>query len=894
MLKKRSIALVTTICMLLGTIQLVPVYAEDSAQSTGTASYTWSFGDNNLNDSNLADMNMSIEARNGNGVSATSRSTFKVVEDAAAESGKALEWVAKTDTPADGASGKASYMYEDLYFNLPNAIKTADGPFTITMRYNVKDYPKRTDGTCSFVGTTGSDAANLNFGMVNWDIVGQEIYNKLYVNNNMWYTNSNNFIPNAFNTISAGSGTINTYITYKYYVDPATGTFKADYSYTDTNNKVYSKETYGAYKLLTGSLPEQIDKLRFSVYEFKKLGDSNSLTGYEKSATYLIDYVKIEQTNELEVSGTEPASGELFTGNTASVSFNTAIDSSTVNGDSVKVTKNGDALVYGSDYTASVDAADASKLNITLAKDVANNEKYTVCITTDINNSTGYAKLKNNYTFYPVTNHTYVDYTFDFSNIAEKTYTVKTDVTDIDNFSTDTQYADFSIVKDSTLNKNVLKWYWAGNQLGDVTAKKTDNENLYFELPEPIKPENGAFTIEMRYMVEDNPRNAGGTASFVGTTSGAAKELPFGVVCSNNLGQEQYEKLYSNGIDWRLNSIKTNSGASCFLTKSEGSKTTGVYMTYKFEVDPVSNTFRAYYKTPGATEWTEPYYGATAVTDTINGKEEIISYPFAVGDMPEVISKLRFSLFQTLNGSNTDALAAAKAKNSTYYMDYIKVEQKPLTVTDCTKTTTEDNKTALSVNFDSEIAAATVTADTVKLYKNGNALTFGTDYKVSFADDENKNMIITLECETAETDNIVLVIEDGINAISGYSKLLQAYKFSTKNSVQISSVSFKNENGASIDAPTAAKGTLTVNASVVNNSDDEISAATVLVAVFDSNHNMIKCSMNNIDTQLEKGKYKEITSTLTELGDDIGSAEVFVFNNLTNIVPLAAAYKSGN
>lgn len=891
MLKKRGIALVTTICMLLGTIQLVPVYAEDSAQSTGTASYTWSFGDNNLNDSNLADMNMSIEARNGNGVSATSRSTFKVVEDAAAESGKALEWVAKTDTPADGASGKASYMYEDLYFNLPNAIKTADGPFTITMRYNVKDYPKRTDGTCSFVGTTGSDAANLNFGMVNWDIVGQEIYNKLYVNNNMWYTHSNNFTPNAFNTISAGSGTINTYITYKYYVDPATGTFKADYSYTDTNNKVYSKETYGAYKLLTGSLPEQIDKLRFSVYEFKKLGDSNSLTGYEKSATYLIDYVKIEQTNELEVSGTEPASGELFTGNTASVSFNTAIDSSTINGDSVKVTKNGDALVYGSDYTASVDAADASKLNITLAKDAANNEKYTVCITTDINNSTGYAKLKNNYTFYPVTNHTYVDYTFDFSNIAEKTYTVKTDVTDIDNFSTDTQYADFSIVKDSTLNKNVLKWYWAGGQLDSVTGKHTDNENIYFDLPQPLKPENGAFTIEMRYMVADNPRSQNGSANLIGTTNNQAASLPFGVGSWDNSGQEPSEKLYYEGslykakdVKWDINNGNGTPNMQSYFLNRDASKI-GKYLTYRFVVNPADGTYRAYWKYDSDTSWNEPFAKSVANGD--------IKYPFKVGTMPETISKLNFSLFQTLNGT-TDAITAAKAKSSTYYMDYIKVEQKPLTVTDCTKTTTADNKTALSVNFDSEIAAATATADTVKLYQNGNALTFGTDYKVTFAGDENKNMIITLECETAETDNIVLVIEDGINATSGYSKLLQAYKFSTKNSVQISAVSFKNENGAVIDAPTAAKGTLTVNASVVNNSDDEISAATVLVAVFDSNHNMIKCSMNNIDTQLEKGKYKEITSTLTDLGDDIGSAEVFVFNNMTSIVPLAAAYKSGN
>lgn len=888
MLKKRSIALVMTICMLLGTIQLVPVYAEDSAQSTGTASYTWSFGDNNLNDSNLADMNMSIEARNGNGVSATSRSTFKVVEDAAAESGKALEWVAKTDTPADGASGKESYMYEDLYFNLPNAIKTADGPFTITMRYNIKDYPKRTDGTCSFVGTTGSDAANLNFGMVNWDIVGQEIYNKLYVNNDMWYTNSNKFTPNAFNTISAGSDTINTYITYKYYVDPATGTFKADYSYTDTNNKVYSKETYGAYKLLTGSLPEQIDKLRFSVYEFKKLGGSNSLTGYEKSATYLIDYVKIEQTNELEVSGTEPASGELFTGNTASVSFNTAIDSSTINGDSVKVTKNGDALVYGSDYTASVDAADASKLNITLAKNAANNEKYTVCITTDINKSTGYAKLKNNYTFYPVTNHTYVDYTFDFSNIAEKTYTIKTDVTDIDNFSTDTQYADFSIVKDSTLNKNVLKWYWAGGQLDSVTGKHTDNENIYFDLPQPLKPENGAFTIEMRYMVADNPRSQNGSANLIGTTNNQAASLPFGVGSWDNSGQEPSEKLYYEGslykakdVMWDINNGNGTPNMQSYFLNRDASKI-GKYLTYRFVVNPADGTYRAYWKYDSDTSWNEPFAKSVANGD--------IKYPFKVGTMPETISKLNFSLFQTLNGT-TDAITAAKAKSSTYYMDYIKVEQKPLSVTDCTKTTTADNKTALSVNFDSEIAAATATADTVKLYKNGNALTFGTDYKVSFADDE---MIITLECETAETDNIVLVIEDGINAISGYSKLLQAYKFSTKNSVQISSVSFKNENGAVIDAPTAAKGTLTVNASVVNNSDDEISAATVLVAVFDSKHNMIKCSVSNINAQLERGKYKEITSTLTELGDDIGSAEVFVFNNLTNIVPLAAAYKSGN
>lgn len=892
MLKKRSVALVTTICMLLGTIQLVPVYAEDPAQSTGTASYTWSFGDNNLNDSNLADMNMSIEARNEKKEIVSSQSNFKVVTDANADSGKALEWKAKTGSPADSSkSGDAYRMYEDLYFELPTALKTADGPFTITMKYKVVDYPKRADGTCSFIGTTNGSAANLNFGIQMWPNVGQEKYGKLYANGSAYYTKD--YVPNRFVQVDY-SNNMNKYITYTYCVDPATKTFRA-YYLVEGNETV--NEPYSKYTMPTGTLPEQIDKLRFSIYESCKEGDKDgsgnvSVTHYGTTATYLIDHVKIEQTNELEVSGTEPASGELFTGNTASVSFNTAIDSSTINGDSVKVTKNGDALVYGSDYTASVDAADASKLNITLAKDVANNEKYTVCITTDINNSTGYAKLKNNYTFYPVTNHTYVDYTFDFSNIAEKTYTVKTDVTDIDNFSTDTQYADFSIVKDSALDKNVLKWYWAGGQLDSVTGKHTDNENIYFDLPQPLKPENGAFTIEMRYMVADNPRSQNGSANLIGTTNNQAASLPFGVGSWDNSGQEPSEKLYYEGslykakdVKWDINNGNGTPNMQSYFLNRDASKI-GKYLTYRFVVNPADGTYRAYWKYDSDTSWNEPFAKSVANGD--------IKYPFKVGTMPETISKLNFSLFQTLNGGSAEALAAAKAKDSTYYMDYIKVEQKPLTVTDCTKTTTADNKTALSVNFDSEIAAATATADTVKLYQNGNALTFGTDYKVSFADDEHKNMIITLECETAETDNISLVIEDGINATSGYSKLLQAYKFSTKNSVQISAVSFKNENGAVIDAPTAAKGTLTVNASVVNNSDDEISAATVLVAVFDSNHNMIRCSMNNIDTQLEKGKYKEITSTLTDLGDDIGSAEVFVFNNLTNIVPLAAAYKSGN
>ena len=561
-----------------------------------------------------------------------------------------------------------------------------------------------------------------------------------------------------------------------------------------------------------------------------------------------------------------------------------------MNGDSIKVSKNGVSLVYGTDYTANVDSSNAAKLNIVLAKNASNNEKYSICITKNINGKAGYPKLTADYTFTLVTTQTYVDYTFDFSNIAEKSYTPKTDVTDIENFSTDTKYADFSIVNDSTLNKNVLKWNWAGGQLDSVTGRHTGDENLYFDLPQPLKPENGAFSIEMRYMVADNPRNQNGSANIIGTTNGNATKLPFGVGSWDNAGQEPYEKLYYEGdlykakdVKWDItNGSSTPNMQSFFLDKS-GSRI-GNYITYKFDVNPADGTYRAYWKFDNDESWNEPFKNSVA-----SGS---ISYPFKVGTMPEIINKLNFTLFQTLDGTG-DVLTKAKTKDSNYYMDYIKVEQKPLEVTDCKKITSADGKNALSVSFDSAIDEATATADTVKLYQNGKALTFDEDYKVSVTDD-CKNMIITLECENADTDIIKLVIEDGINATSGYSKLLQAYQFSTNSRVRISAVGFKNSAGVSINDPAdASDGVLTVNATIANNSDKVVDEATVIVAVYDSNRTMIKCSVNTLTDSLGKDETKEIISEFTDLGADIGSADVFVFNNLKQIVPLALSYKSG-
>ena len=289
-------------------------------------------------------------------------------------------------------------------------------------------------------------------------------------------------------------------------------------------------------------------------------------------------------------------------------------------------------------------------------------------------------------------------------------------------------------------------------------------------------------------MVADNPRNQDGSANLTGTSNGKAAELPFGVGSWNNKGQEPYEKLYYDG-DMQ----------SYFLHKS-GSKI-GNYITYRFAVNPADGTYRAYWKFDNDETWNEPFKNSVA--------DGNISYPFKVGNMPEVISKLRFSLFQTWNGGTIEE---AKAKSSTYYMDYIKVKQKPLEVTDCKKITSADGKNALSVSFDSVIDETTATSITVKLYKNGNPLTFDADYKVSVTDD-SKNMIITLECENADTDIIKLVIEDGINSTSGYSKLLHAYQFSTNSKVCISAVGFKNSAGISINDPAdASDGVLTVNA----------------------------------------------------------------------------------
>lgn len=890
MLKNKSISLLLAVFMLIGTLQIMPVLAADeSGQTSGLVSYTWDFDSNTAGDGIDKITDISNDATDEKGKKQNDvMSKFEVVNDASA-GGNVLQWTAKTVAE--------KMARENLYFELPNAIKTADGPFKITMKYKVNDYPKRVDGTCSFMGKDSNGAdAKLNFGLMNWLNKEQEKYFKLYVNNSMWYTNSN--MPSVNNGRFVQIDTNNNknkYIIYEYTVDPATKTFRARNlpdGYTEW------QEPYKDYTLPTGDLPAEINKLRFSIYENWATSD-NTTTSFDTTSTYTIAYVKIEQTN-LEVESTTPASGELFTGNTASVVFNTTLDATTVNENTVKVTKNDEELLYGTDYTASVDSADSKKINILFAKSAANNEKYTVCITKGVNNKPGYPKMNSDYTFNLVTNHTYINYTFDFNDLAEKAYADKANITDIKNFSTNTKYADFSIVNDTTIGKKVLQWDWDGNQDLELTSngKRTNGtEDLYFELPEPIKPANGKFTITMSYKVpkENGLRSQDGTASFIGTKDGAAKTTYFGTGSYNNSGQEKFEKLYYEGnlykasekVVWKSSD---NKDRKLFMEKYDSNR--GVYINYKFVVDPASGTYRAYWQREGSTYWEEPYANSIAYTDSTTG--EVIKYPFKVGEMPDVINKLRFSLYQTFNTTDESIINETKARSSTYYMNYVKVEQNPLAVESLEKTYADDGKTILNVNFTEAIDDTTV-ENAVKLYKNGKALAYGTDYTVTFIDDDNKIMKIALAADAADTDNIGLVIEDTINSNEGYSKLLSTYKYNTKNSVEFTAVSYKNSNGTSIDTPDKiTDGTLNVNATVLNNSGASLTESVILIEVFDSEHKLITCSLNDLNDSLANGKSKDINKTFTNLGDDVKSVELFVFNNMNEIIPITSAYSSKN
>lgn len=911
MLRKRGITILLVACMLITMFQVLPVAAEDTtAQTSGIISYTWDFANQTVGDDLTKIENMSNDAEKGsNRVTKVEnpQSTFNVVKDEKLGH-NVLEWTAKTNE-----YNKKQNAFENLYFELPQPIKTADGPFKITMKYWTQVPAKRVDGTCSFIGkNSGGSYADLNFGLVNWSNDGQNVYMKLYSNGSAYTLHNAGY--ELFVQIDSNNNSIKDskeiYVTYEYYIDPATSTFKAfyqpDYSSArygyfgtrNSNNKYIISASDAddvlvhSYEFATGTLPAEIDKLRFSSYEYYPVSEKAS-TSFKGEGKYKIDYVKIEQTT-LAVESTTPASGELFEGNTASVEFNNALDADTVGENTVKVTKNDEQLVYGTDYTASVDGANSKKLNIVFAKAAAKNEKYEVCITKDINNKTGYPKMSSDYIFNLVTNHTYIDYTFDFSNAAVKKYKDKTDVTDISNFSTSTKYADFSIVKDATLNKNVLQWDWKGNQeftLNSAKSRTDGTEDLCYKLPEPIKPENGPFTIEMRYQVKDEPRNMEGSALLVGANGSITK---CGGVTLNYPSQAKYEKLYANGSEYASGDVKNSAGKSVvFLTKSNESGTVGKYITYKYVIDPATSTYRAYYKLDGYKDWSEPYEG-TSGTDS---KGTVIKYPFNLTTLPDTISQLKFSLYQSVFSQDSDktALANATTKSSTYLMDYVKVEQNPLAITECKKTTNADGKTVLNVAFDGKIAADTVNASTVKLYKNGQALTYDTDYTVSVDDTTCQLMTITLDSTVPESDNIGLIIEDSINSTGGYSKLLSSYKYNSNNRVGFTAVGYKDASGAAIDAPSIIKdGELTVEAKVSNNTLQSYSEAVVLITVFDSNHKLLACSINNLNDSLATGSSADISSTFKNLGNDVKSVEMFVFNNMNEIKPIAYAYKSGN
>lgn len=304
-----------------------------------------------------------------------------------------------------------------------------------------------------------------------------------------------------------------------------------------------------------------------------------------------------------------------------------------------------------------------------------------------------------------------------------------------------TSGATAQIVYDDTINSNVLEFNpcnYAETKIG---------ENLNFELKDKLYKQNGPFTMTIRYNTPDVLKHANGSLNMIGTDAdGNRKILYFGDYSYlASTPQRQYRRLMIGNSLWTSNStLKPNA----YLTMSSMSKTVNKYITYKYVVDPTTETFKFYYKPDDSEKWTEPY----------------AAYELPTGPIPDVVTSLRFSLYE-----NDDARLSEDSK---YKIASISINQGLELVSSEPESGGKLKGKLIKLHLNSPVDESSLNAASVSVERNGEALIFGYDYNVRLSSEDSQVVEIVLDALPNGGDEYKIILNDAVNTASdGYARL---------------------------------------------------------------------------------------------------------------------------
>ena len=282
------------------------------------------------------------------------------------------------------------------------------------------------------------------------------------------------------------------------------------------------------------------------------------------------------------------------------------------------------------------------------------------------------------------------------------------------------------------------------------------------------------------------------------------------------------------------------------------------YYTYRWDVDPETQTFRFFCQKEGETGWAEPY-GDLYMMNT-NTDEQMDRFVEAgvmpTGKLPEKIKSLKFRQYEYIEGN--------KANSVTTYIKSIKVQQEKLRLLNHNGVL-KDNKATLKFNAPID----STTLDAVSVLKDGVALVQGVDYRLTVTNDA-KNREFCIEATFTETSSAGAEIE-----------------FNIATDIN------RNDNFAKPSSKMSANYLVDSNIYVSSNGDDK-------------DYGSLKRPFKTIQKAIEtyKERKMEANSSTIYILDDIAIDETIVLDEACsgikfsaydgNAVSISAGYTGGN
>lgn len=557
---------------------------------------------------------------------------------------------------------------ENLNFELKDKLYKQNGPFTMTIRYNTPEILKHANGSLTMIGTDADGSRKLlYFGDYSYlASTPQRQYRRLMIGNSLWTSNST-LKPNAYLTMSPMSKTVNKYITFKYVVDPASETFKFYYKPDDSDKWT---EPYAAYELPTGHIPDAVTSLRFSLYE----NDADKLN---EDSKYKIASLSV--TQGLELVSSEPEDGGKLKGKLVKLYLNSAVDEQSLNADSVSAVKNGEQLIFGSDYSTRVSSEDSQVVEFVLDSLPNGGDEYTFTVNDAVNTANdGYARLDaGDEISVKLTGAVDEGYTYFFENYDEAPLGSLLDY--------DGVYKNSKSFFSSSQTSDDTDFTVAETDDGERAIKLTTSIDapgkgtyLNFELPEPIETAKGNVVMSFSLYGESPEYMFRGPR-----VQGYNSANP-----SVNIKRESGLIAYSN------DAVRYPDGGNIY-TKDQLKQ--GWY-DISYEYNPSAYTVTVRNRNRGTSSWNEK---------TFNVAED--------NRYPDVIRTVSFLV-------SANANMKAFGMDGVYWIDNVEISQ--LHTPSLVSSTVKDGDTdvdnymgSITLEFNMPIAESSANSDTVKLFE---------------------------------------------------------------------------------------------------------------------------------------------------------------------------------